>query len=88
MNDSVTDILEEREKQYGDMVVSHARIAEVWSGIINHPVTAHQVALCMAGLKLVRASNAPDHEDSYLDAHGYVEIAETIAGRWSETVRD
>lgn len=78
----VDDVLEERGKIYGDMVGTHARIAEVWSGIIGHEVTGLQVALCMAGLKLVRASNAPEHKDSYLDAHGYVAIAEKISDAW------
>lgn len=71
-------ILQEREKQWGDATRTHQRIAEVWSGILGHPVTPVEVALMMAGLKLVRASINPGEPDSYLDGHGYLTIAEHI----------
>ena len=81
---AVAGILAERGEVYGDAAQTHARIAEVWSGILGHTVTAHEVALCMVGLKLVRASCAPGHEDSYLDAAAYTTIAENIAGQTSQ----
>lgn len=81
---NVEEVLEERGAVYGDMLVTHQRIADVWSGIIGAHVTAHDVALCMVGLKLVRASCAPGHMDSYLDAEGYTHIARTIASSWNE----
>lgn len=80
----VEDILAQRGEIYGDMAVTHARIAHVWSGILGTEVTGHQVALCMTGLKLVRAACSPDHKDSYLDAKGYTTIAEHIADQWDE----
>ena len=43
-------------------------------------MTAGQVALCMTGLKLVRASVNPDDPDSFDDGHGYLAIAEDIFG--------
>ena len=76
--DKINELLKQRGQQYGDMVDTHVRIAQVWSGILNTKVTAGQVALCMAGLKLVRAVNNPDHQDSFDDAHGYLQIAEVI----------
>ena len=81
---AVAGVLAERGEVYGDAAQTHARIAEVWSGILGHTVTAHEVALCMVGLKLVRASCAPGHEDSYLDAAAYTTIAENIAGQTSQ----
>ena len=81
---NVEEVLEERGAVYGDMLVTHQRIADVWSGILDAPVTAHDVALCMVGLKLVRAACAPDHMDSYLDAEGYTHIARHIAKTWVE----
>ena len=60
-------------------VQQHERIAKMWSGILNHTVTGHQVALCMVGMKLVRADNAPNVDDSYVDACGYAAIAAEIA---------
>ena len=56
-------ILQEREKQWGDAVLTHSRIAQVWSGILGQDISAHQVALCMVGLKLVRAEINPDDPD-------------------------
>lgn len=80
----VGEILKQRGEVYGDMVITHARIAHMWSGILDTEVSAHQVALCMAALKLVRASVSPEHRDSYLDAKGYVEIAERILDSWED----
>lgn len=73
-------VLNQRQKEYSQVSKTemHARIADVWSGILNQPVDAHQVALCMSGLKLVRAASQPGHEDSYIDAVGYVTIAAEI----------
>lgn len=81
---STAALLEEKGKVYGDAVRTHARIAEVWSGILGAEVTGYQVALMMAGLKLVRAEVSPDHQDSFDDAHGYVEIANRIQRSWAE----
>ena len=44
-----------------------------------------QVALCMAGLKLVRASVNPDDPDSFDDGHGYLTIGEEIYGHKENT---
>lgn len=46
------------------------RIAEVWSGILGTPVSGEEVALCMAGLKLVRRQARKDR-DSLVDLIGY-----------------
>lgn len=75
-------ILKDREKQYGNPVEMHNRIAEIWSGILNHPVTGYEVALCMTGLKLARATKNASDPDSLIDAHGYAEIAQMI---WEDT---
>lgn len=71
-------ILVERRKQWGDPTITHQRIASVWSGILNQPITPAQVALCMAGLKLVRAAVNPTEPDSYDDGHGYLTIAQHL----------
>lgn len=81
--DSVGELLEQRGNQWGDAVHTHARIAEVWSGIIGTEVTTLQVALCMEGMKLVRASINPYDPDSFDDAAGYGRIAQLIAGHRS-----
>lgn len=72
------DILEERQKSYGDPVEMHERIAKIWSGILNVQINANEVALCMIGLKLARSQNDPSHLDSLVDVAGYNEIAQLI----------
>lgn len=72
------DILKDREKSYGNPIHMHNRIAQIWSAILNHPVSGYEVALCMTGLKLARATKNASDPDSLVDAHGYVEIAQTI----------
>lgn len=80
MSDNVEELLEQRGNQWGDAVGTHVRIAQVWSGILGHEVSALQVALCMTGLKLVRGELNPDEIDSFNDGHGYLRIGELIAG--------
>lgn len=53
-----------RAEAYGDAHIMHARIAAIWSAILGHAVSPHQVALCMAGLKLARLAGRPRHTDS------------------------
>lgn len=73
------DILKEREKSWGNAEETHARIAKIWSGILDTEVTAYQVALCMMGMKLVRAEKNPSEPDSLIDVDGYNRIAQEIA---------
>lgn len=76
--DYENDILKDREKSYGNPIQMHNRIAQIWSALLNKPVTAYEVALCMTGLKLARATKNASDPDSLIDAHGYTEIAQTI----------
>ena len=80
MSEKIDALLEQRGQSWGSAAATHARIAQVWSGILDTEVTAGQVALCMTGLKLVRASVNPDDPDSFDDGHGYLAIAEDIYG--------
>ena len=75
-------VLNLRDQQYGNVTrhQQHERIAQDWSGILQHEVTGYQVALCMAGMKLIRAENAPAVTDSFVDICGYAAIAGEIAG--------
>lgn len=74
----VDRILKERGNDWGDAVETHVRIALAWSAILDRTISAHEVALCMAALKLVRASVNPTNEDSSLDGKGYLEIFDEI----------
>lgn len=67
-----------RRDAYGPVEESFGRIAAVWSVVLKHPVTAHQVALCMAGLKLCREANKPGR-DNRVDGAAYFELANKVA---------
>ena len=69
----------DRQKNYGEPLVNHQRIAAIWSVILEQEVTPSQVALCMVGVKLARLVETPDHLDSFVDAAGYIGIAGEIA---------
>jgi hypothetical protein len=68
----------DRARDYGTPQENFDRIARVWSVILGIDVTAHEVALCMAGLKLARLANGP-HRDSYVDGAGYLALAGELA---------
>lgn len=65
----------ERQAAYGDPRINLRRIAQAWSAVLGYEVTANQVALCMAALKLVRESTGTGGvRDNYVDAIGYIEL--------------
>ena len=45
-----------RAKDYGDAYENHARIAQLWSILLDTPVTVPQVYQCMVAIKLARLS--------------------------------
>lgn len=69
----------DREKSYGTPQKNHERIAAMWSVILGHEVQPHEVALCMASLKIARLIETPDHLDSYVDGAAYLGIAGELA---------
>ena len=80
--DRAAKIVEGRDKQqhYGPPEESMTRIAQVWSGILGQSITAGQVALMMAGLKLARLGADPEHADSLDDLAGYARVYERVKG--------
>lgn len=73
----------DRNEAHGDPTENHTRIAKIWSVILEKEVSAYQVALCMAGLKLARAAYKPI-DDSFIDMAAYAAIAgEIVNGRTS-----
>ena len=78
--DKAQKLVDGRDKQdhYGPPEESMRRIGLIWSGILGVDVSAEQVALMMLGLKTARLSIDPKHEDSLVDAGGYVRILERL----------
>ena len=70
------DIIEERGQSYGPVGPNIVRIAALWSAFLGVPITGHDVGWMMVLLKASRSKQDPQHADNYLDAQGYVHIAE------------
>lgn len=68
----------DRNKNYGDPKKNHERIAGLWSIYLGFEVTAAQVAICLALIKIARLIETPDHLDSFVDLAAYAGIAGEI----------
>lgn len=64
----------ERQGDYGPPAASFVRIAALWSAYLGHAVTAKDVAMCMALLKVAREANR-HKADNLIDAAGYIGLA-------------
>lgn len=63
-----------REEEYGDKKRNFQNIADLWSPIFGVKVTREMVAMAMNQVKIARLINSPGHEDSWVDAIGYMAI--------------
>jgi hypothetical protein len=73
-----TLLSQDRGRIYGSPYTNHKRIADIWSGILDMPITAHQVVLCMVGLKIARLVETPSHHDSIADSVAYLGFYEDV----------
>ena len=69
----------ERSQNYGTPEENFNRIADGWSVIFDQHVTAEQVALAMAWLKIARLVGNSPTVDSYVDAAAYCALAAELA---------
>jgi hypothetical protein len=78
-------VTRDRAATHGDAEQSFTRIAAFWSIHLGHQVTATDVAIMMALLKMGRIGGNPAHLDSWIDGCGYLacggEIAADLARR-------
>ena len=72
-------VLQNRQKTYGSPEDNFRAIGIVWEQILGVKVTPAQVAMCMAGLKLMRLRESPDHADSWVDLAGYAACGSEVA---------
>ena len=70
----------DREQQYGGMENNFALIARLWREYLdtNKPITAHDVAIMMALLKIARIATGKPKSDNYIDLAGYCACAGEI----------
>lgn len=73
-----------RNLEYGEPIHNFERIANGWSIILNKIVEPHEVALCMAWLKIARLVETPMHQDSYTDGAAYMALAWQLANEEGE----
>ena len=66
-----------RQKDYGEKLVNHQNIANFWSIFLKKKITAHDVAICMALVKVARLMHQ-HKKDSYIDMAAYAAIAGEI----------
>lgn len=82
----VDGIISERGLQYGDPSESFTQIAEIWTTLLRaqlapgQRVSASDVGLLMAALKIVRQSNT-HKRDNLVDAIGYLTIVSRLEER-------
>lgn len=75
LREAATLVNGDRNRDYGEPIENFERIAAGWRVLLEAHVTPHQVALCMAWLKMARLVETPRHEDSYVDAAAYAALA-------------
>ena len=68
-----------REPEYGNKKENHENISRLWSAYLDHPISAHDVAILMLLLKVARAKFGNPSSDTYIDMVGYSAIAGELA---------
>jgi len=63
-----------RASQHGDYTQLQSRIADLWSAYLKVPVSAPQVAFCMALLKVARDEVGEFNQDDGEDATAYTAL--------------
>jgi hypothetical protein len=75
----IDDILADRQETYGDAKENFIAIGRIWGALLRiEDIEPHMVALMLDGMKSVRCSVNPYHNDSWVDKIGYTEHAVEI----------
>ena len=80
-----------RDRTHGDKVQNHQNIADHWNaylaGRLDRPLSARDVALMMAELKIARTKLGEHNLDDYIDGAGYMGCAGEIAEKEQSVVK-
>jgi hypothetical protein len=83
--DEAKEVIADRGKDYGLAALNHLRIAKLWSAYLERDIEPHEVAICMALVKVSRLQETPHHADSYKDGAAYIALAGQIASTdWAD----
>lgn len=74
-------VTKDRAATHGDAERNFETIAAYWSTHLGTAVSATDVAVMMALLKLARIKSNPAHMDNFVDGCGYLACGGEIAGR-------
>ncbi len=79
-----------RQEEYGPIENNFSLIARLWREYLDtdKPITAHDVAMMMALLKIARIASGQTKEDNYIDLAGYAACAGEIALKGLREVSD
>jgi len=78
----------ERQREYGPPGECIGNTADLWSAYLGHPVTAKDVGICLALVKIAREAHS-HKRDNLVDACGYLGLAADLAeSSWPTDVSD
>lgn len=85
-------VTKDRVNAYGSAEDNFSNIAEMWNAqgvrIDGRALSASDVALMMAAMKLARLRHNPTHEDSWVDLAGYAACGMEVAFKPLERVQE
>ena len=79
LEDALKLTSDNRQTTHGDKIRNHCNIASLWGAYLGKEITARDVALMMALLKIARTKLGNHNRDDYIDGAGYLAIAGEIA---------
>ena len=82
LKETIKVITGQRAKDYGDKYLNHVNISKLWSSYLDHEISPHDVAICMALVKIARLKHRRT-KDCYIDIAGYAAIAAEIESKES-----
>ena len=85
LEETINIVTGQRQEDYGDKVVNHRNIAELWSAYLDTDIAPHDVAICMLLVKVARLKNRKT-KDCYVDMAVYASIAGEINDTDASTI--
>lgn len=74
LQEAITLTAGDRNKAYGDPVLNHQHIADIFNAITGRDLKAREIAILHQATKMARRWHNPLHRDSYVDGMAYAGI--------------